>query len=395
MKSLITEPEEQYLLTGATGFLGSHIMASLLSKGKKLVLLGRSAGSESLQQRIRKRLNWFGLGHLEELLEFYETDFLKAGLGLNKTDYKSLCSRKLSIIHCASDTSFGEKNRNRVMKSNVENLTELLNFVQQSRAVSFHFISTAFAAGIYSFECPEAPINSAHFCNVYEESKAMAENIVSKRCREFNIPYTIIRPSIVYGDSSTGRSLKFNALYYPVRFLQYIRDIYLDDIKKKDGIKSAECGIFINDTGTLHLPIKIFIPSEGKINLIPVNYFTDTFLSIIQKPVTETFYHITSNKPQSTDSLIGYIERFLNITGLELVIGTSDKNELRNPPEELFDHFIKLYRPYLSDKRVFIRRNTDRATSGDLPPDFNYEIFQKCMSYAVSVDWGKKLFKII
>ncbi len=392
MNGLKTENEQQYLLTGATGFLGSHIMAGLLSKRKRLVVVGRHAGSESLHERIRKRLNWFGLGHLEELIEFYETDFLKPGLGLEKANYDNLCSKGLSIIHCASDTRFGEKNREKVMASNVGNLIEILNFAQQSRAAAFHFISTAFAAGSDPVECPEALINPVHFNNVYEESKARAEKIVSERCREANIPYTIIRPSIVYGDSITGRSLKFNALYYPVRFLHYIRDIYLDDIKKKNGIKSAECGIFINDAGILHLPIRIFIPSAGKINLIPVNYFTETFFSIIQTPVTETVYHITTNKPESTATLIAYAARFLNITGLEIVIGASVADEMRNPPEELFDHFIKVYRPYISDKRVFIRQNTDRATCGDLPPDFSYEIFQRCMTFAVSVDWGRRLF---
>ena len=391
MNGLKAENEERYLLTGATGFLGSHIMAGLLSKRRRLVVFGRPEGNELLHERILKRLNWFGITHFESLLECYETDFLKPGLGLEKPDYDNFCSRGLNIIHCASDTSFGAKNREKVMESNVENLIEILNFAQQSRAASFHFISTAFVAGSDPIECPEAPVNSTHFNNVYEESKAWAEKIVSERCREVNIPYTIIRPSIVYGDSITGRSLKFNALYYPVRFLYHIRDIYLDDINK-NGIKSEECGIFINDAGMLHLPIRIFIPSAGKINLIPVNYFVETFLSIIQKPITETFYHITSNKPESTATLIEYTARFLNITGLEVVIGSSVADKMRNPPEELFDHFIRVYLPYLSDKRVFIRQNTDWAACSDLPPDFSYEIFQRCMTFAVSVDWGRRLF---
>ena len=144
----------------------------------------------------------------------------------------------------------------------------------------------------------------------------------------------------------------------------------------------------------LHLPIRIFIPNEGKINLVPVDYFTETILSIIENPVTETFYHITGNNPESMVRLASYTERFLNITGIEVAIGsgTSDPDETRNPPEELFDHFIKAYRPYISDQRSFRRENTDRATCGTLPTDLSYEVFQRCMSFAVSVDWGKKLF---
>ena len=228
-----TGDEGAYLLTGASGFLGSHIMAGLLLKGRGVVIAGRPAGGRSLPARIRELLKWFGMEHLEGLLEFHEIDFLKTRLGLGEEEYESLCDRSLPIIHCASDTSFAEKNRARVMTSNVENLDEILNFASRSRTGFFHLISSAYAAGIDSSACPEAPVNSKHFNNAYEESKAQAEAIVSARCRKEKISFTIIRPSIVYGDSLTGRSLRFNALYFPVRSMQQIRDIYLDEIKEQ------------------------------------------------------------------------------------------------------------------------------------------------------------------
>jgi len=381
-----------YMLTGATGFLGSHVMAGLLNKGERVVIVGRPAGRESLAERIRRLLGWFGIKHCEEQLEFHEIDFLKPRLGLGADDYERLRRRGLPIIHCASDTSFAEKKRTKVMRSNVESLNELLNFAEQSRTSYFHLVSSAYAAGTDSRECPEALVNSKHFNNVYEESKAQAEDIVSARCRKEQIPHTIIRPSIVYGDSLTGRSLRFNALYFPVRSMQQIRDIYLDEIKSNHGIKSAECGIHLDYEGVLHLPVRIFIPNGGKINLIPVNYFTETVLSILENPLNETIYHVTSNHPQSMAGLASYTERFLKISGIEVVIGTAASEKMRNPPEELFDHFIKAYRPYISDQRIFKRENTDRATGGILPPDFSYEIFQRCMAFAVSADWGKKLF---
>ena len=31
-----------------------------------------------------------------------------------------------------------------------------------------------------------------------------------------------------------------------------------------------------------------------------------------------------------------------------------------NPAEELFDHFLRPYYPYLSDKRCFEKKNTDQ-----------------------------------
>jgi nucleoside-diphosphate-sugar epimerase len=43
-------------LTGTTGFLGSHLMATLLSKGYNIIVFGRSAKSESLEERISRLL---------------------------------------------------------------------------------------------------------------------------------------------------------------------------------------------------------------------------------------------------------------------------------------------------------------------------------------------------
>jgi nucleoside-diphosphate-sugar epimerase len=383
---------DTYVLTGATGFLGSHIMAGLLLKGKRAVILGRSSGDLPLNERTRKLLKWFGMEHLEGLLEVHETDFLKKNLGLGKEEYENLCNRGLPIIHCASDTSFAEKNREKIMRSNVGSLAEILNFASWSNAAWFHFISTAFAAGIDSAECHEEPVNPTNFTNVYEESKAQAEHIIIERCTENKIPYTVIRPSIVYGDSVNGRSLKFNALYVPVRSTQVIRDIYLEDIRKNNGQKAAEYGIHLDIDGALHLPMKIFIPDKGKINLIPVDYFTKTVLSIIDSPISGIFYHITSNNPENMERLAAHTQRLLNITGIEVVIGTPGSDETRNAPEELFDHLIKPYMPYISDKRIFNRENTDRLTGSAYPPDLSYEIFEKCMTFAISADWGKKLF---
>ena len=392
MPGIIKRKNERYLLTGATGFLGSHIMAGLLLQGKKVVIAGRSSRDESLRHRIRKLLHWFGIKHLEGMLEFYETDFMKTRMGLGKDEYEHLCSSGLSIIHCASNTSFTATNREKVMTFNVESLSEILSFALKSKTPCFYYISSAYAAGTDHIKCPEAPVNSSRFTNVYEESKAAAEKAVSRRCKEGDLPYIIVRPSIVYGDSVTGRSIRFNALYYPVRFLKHIRDIYLNDLKNNNGAKAAAANIYINDEEVLHLPIRIFISNAGSINLIPVNYFTETFFSIMEKSEPDSFYHITSHNPETLKQLVLYTQRFLNVTGIKVIIGKSGADEMRNPAEELFDHFIKVYRPYLSDKRIFMRDNVDKATGGILPPDFTYEIFRKCISYAISADWGEKLF---
>lgn len=376
-------------LTGATGFLGSSIMTGLLKKGYSVNVAGRAKGNLSLHERIIKILDWYNAGYLAGNVTEFKTDFSKPFLGLSGEDYDKLCAGSPPVIHCASDTSFAERNRSRVMESNVYGLKNILELVHESNTSCFHYISTAYASGAVSGKVPELPVAVSEYTNVYEESKAIAEREISQFCDKFKIPYTIIRPAIVYGDSGTGHSLRFNALYYPVKSIGYIRDIYLNDLRNNAGARSAEWGIFICEDGYLNLPLRIYLPHKGLINLIPLEYFTESALSVVENPAPGMIYNIAADSPPDMELLLKFTGKFLQIRGLEVVYAEPDKDMLRNPAEELFDHFMKPYRPYLSDRREFVTDNTQKVTGGLNPPEMSYEIFERCMNYAVSVEWGK------
>jgi nucleoside-diphosphate-sugar epimerase len=379
-------------LTGATGFLGSHLMASLLSAGYKIIVLGRSNKTESLEVRISRLLTWFDIKKSLDQLEIIEIDLLKPKLGIPESDYRRLCSITDQIIHCASDTSFTERKRDIVLKSNVESLNSILEFADNANVNFLHYISTAYVAGANVTLCKEQLSSSENFLNVYEESKALAENIIAAFCKLKSVPYTIIRPSIVYGDSKTGRSLKFNALYFPLQSVKYIYDIYVNDILNHNGKKSQQYGISFDKEGYLHLPLRIYLPKEGALNLIPVDYFVEATLKIIAGAAPGGIYHLTSNFQTKLKTLSVYNEQFMKIRGTEIIYGKSSDNVLRNPAEELFNRFVEPYRNYLSDERIFERVNTDLVTGNLYPPEFNYEIFKTCIEYAISVNWGQSIF---
>jgi hypothetical protein len=54
---------------------------------------------------------------------------------------------------------------------------------------------------------------------------------------------------------------------------------------------------------------------------------------------------------------------------------------------------IEVYRPYMSDRRTFAadRSGPVLARAGLRCPAFTYEIFERCISYAVSVGWGVRM----
>ncbi len=379
-------------LTGATGFLGSHLMSSMLLKGYTVIVLGRSTKEEPLYERISRLLRWFGIENRLNQVTCVDTDLSQDNLGIENEEYSRLCSVVGSFIHCASDTSFSESKRDKVMAANINNLKGILEFSRYARVNFFHYISTAYVAGLSENVCKEnLPVTNS-FTNVYEESKAGAENIIAQYCDKNSINLSIIRPSIVYGDSQNGRSLKFNALYFPIRSVQSIRDIYLNDLKNNGGKKALKNGIYIDKEGYLFLPLKIYLPKEGDLNIIPVDYFVNATIKIIENCFPGGIFHLTNNSPTRMTTLVKYYEQLMKVRGVEIIYGKSADNLSRNPSEELFDRFIEPYRPYLSDNRIFDRTNTDLVTGNLNPPEFTYEIFKKCMEYAIRVNWGASIF---
>jgi nucleoside-diphosphate-sugar epimerase len=379
---------QTFILTGATGFLGSHLMASLLERGDRVVVLGRRSAEETLAARINNQLNWFDLQARSDQLETLEVDFLKPRCGLDPDSYNTLCDIASHIIHCASDTRFSEQNRQNSTAANIDCLEQLIELAHHCNAPWFHYVSTAYAAGNSSAFCPEAPVASEQFVNVYEETKAHAEQEVSARCKMHSIPFTILRPSIVYGDSRSGRANRFNALYNHLKSLCYIREIYLNDIHNHGVRKSKEWNIYLDDNGILHIPLRVAVSHRGHINLIPIDYFVSATLSILEHAKAGAIYHITSAEPKTLEDLALYCESFLKIQGIEIVYSEIEKNAF-NPPEALFNRFIEPYLPYLSDNRIFDRSNTEGATAGMSPPELTYDVFERCMDYAIRVNWGK------
>lgn len=380
--------EKSVVLTGATGFLGAFLLAGLISRGYHVTALGRISKEKSLNERLANITNWLGIdpkGHLNAI----ETDFSQKHLGLDDKSYGRLCADSHKIIHCASDTSFALRFKDRVMEANVSNLSSILGFAEDSSTEHFYYVGTAYASGQCCGLCREAPATIEHFTNVYEESKAMAEGIIIKRCKDLGMPLAILRPSIVYGDSKTGKALKFNAVYYAMKSLLLVRDIFVRDLKEQDGARSQKWGFSLDGDGNLHMPLSVYMPGEGSANLISVDHFVDAALCILEHPQAEGIYHITCDDPPEIATLMEYGEKYAGVRGIRMQWNPAGKNPNPNPAEEMFDRLIEPYRPYFSDRRNFDRSHLKAIAPGLSTPPFTYDIFERCIDYALKSDWGK------
>ena len=57
--------------------------------------------------------------------------------------------------------------------------------------------------------------------------------------------------------------------------------------------------------------------------------------------------------------------------------------------ERRFDSFVRIYLPYMCDDRRFDTRKVDEilARCGIRCPEVDYDMFTRCIDYAVSCEW--------
>lgn len=385
-----------FFLTGATGFLGGHLAAELLKKDHRLIVLARTKGETSAAERVRQVLDWFGLDPDRiARLRVVEGRLDSHRFGLGDESFGALLRDVDEIIHCASDTSFLERRRESVEMANIAGMKNMLDLAARGRCCFFHYISTVFAAGRKRGVCREELDGNESFTNVYEETKSRSESLALNACERNGLRLSIYRPSIVYGDSQTGRSTRFNAVYYPVKTVSFMKDLYERDIREHGGAKAAEMGVRLAGDGSLHMPIRLEVVKGGGLNLIPIDYFVQAFMAVLEESLDGGIFHIINSRSKNIEDLIAYTGRFFNITGLEPYQSGPAGPQARNPLESLFDRYLAVYGPYMKDTRTFDDRNAQRILTGKgvLCPDFDYEVFARCMKYAVKCDWGARLFK--
>jgi nucleoside-diphosphate-sugar epimerase len=383
----------RFFLTGGTGLLGSHIGSELLRRGYKVTFLARRDQRLAAAERVDRVLRWHGAdSNIRRGARVVEGEITKPGLGLETELRHRLRGKIDQIIHCASDTSFAERDREQLTRANVEGMRHLLDFAADSRPEVLHHLSTAYVAGRRTGLCREELVQGVAFHNVYEETKCLAEWLAWERCRAEGIRLTIYRPSIVYGHSQTGRTFRFNALYYPARVAHTIKMLYETDIHERGGARAKGMGVRLEPDGSLYLPVRIEVLEGCGLNLIPVDYFVAAFIALMQETAGGV-YHIVNERVKGIEELIRYIATWFGLSGLQACPGPACDRSDRNALETLVDEYLAPYGPYMRDTRVF---GTARAgpildRRGIACPDLDYHAFSRCIDYAVQVGWKTNL----
>ena len=174
--------DKPILVTGATGFIGSHLAERLISQGKTVRLLVRSPQRLSIPLRLSTQIC---AGDLEK------PETLHAAVKDVDT-----------VFHCAANVNTWDRPEN-YEKTNVAGLGNLLDAIARSdnRPRRFVHLSTVDVYGFPKTPRDESsPLRAPGFG--YGDSKLRGEEVLRTRTQAMSLPYVILRPTNVMGPRS-------------------------------------------------------------------------------------------------------------------------------------------------------------------------------------------------
>lgn len=261
-----------YLVTGFPLFVARRVAESILSREGEanLVLL--------VQERHADEASGF-LAQLapatRERVRVLIGDVSDMHLGLSTGEYRELAQGCTDVLHAAEWSRLSE--RAQLERVNVEGTRAVLDLAADCRKLRrFTHFSTVFVAGDRVGVVAEDELSAGQaFRNAYEETKFEAELLVRRAMGQ--LPSTVLRPSIVIGDSRTGEIDRFDGPYAIAILLV---------------------------TSPLAVPLPL--PGDGvaPLNVVPVDFVAAASLAIHHDPraVGRTF-HIVDPNPSSSRRL--------------------------------------------------------------------------------------------
>jgi len=201
------------LLTGATGFLGTHLLNELLNQTQaNIYCLVRASNLEQGIEKIQKSRDRYLLYNqpISNRIIPVLGDLSQPFLGLTSNEFYTLASKIDVIYHNGASTNLVYP-YSALKAINVLSMQEVLRLACIIKVKPVHFVSTigVFSSDIYERatvvrEQDKLP-DSESLSEGYDQSKWVAEKLVMAAYSR-GLPVYIYRPGFISGDSQTGIS---------------------------------------------------------------------------------------------------------------------------------------------------------------------------------------------
>jgi nucleoside-diphosphate-sugar epimerase len=168
-----------YLVTGATGFVGSHVAEALIARGDAVRTIARPGSNTALLEKLGAAI-------------------IRGDLTDRDAVQRAATGAEV-VIHCGAKVGdWGPVDDYR--KVNVEGLRLLLDAVTGTPLQRFVLVSSL---GVYAarhhYGTDETEPLPSHHIDGYTQSKVEAERLALEYHRKQNVPVTILRPGFIYG----------------------------------------------------------------------------------------------------------------------------------------------------------------------------------------------------
>jgi len=327
-------------VTGATGFLGSYIVANLLTQHEdRLSLLIRSRSIEEAEQRLWQSLQLHFdfktfFEYRRSRIDFFLGDVTHPDLGLDADRHDRLIRTTDSIIHCAA--ALNRRSSEACMNVNLRGTLETIKLAQAAHdhhgLRRFSNISSVAVSGQRRNEVvteDKAIQWTTPDLDPYGRTKKFAEYMVHRLLAD--VPVVIFRPSAIIGDTRFPQTTQFDMVRAFTLFLKS--------------------------------PVIPFHP-DWRLDIVPADYVSHAIVAVHQKEKpTYTIYHVSSGTDSLTyrqimQSLLGdqenlrkiFVPRFLKIFSriCDRLAETPPKLGLARPAT-----LIQVFLPHLESNTVF------------------------------------------
>lgn len=208
---VVTGPPARVLLTGATGFLGAHLLAELLRRtAAEVYCLVRAESPAVGRARLLANLDRAGIELPPQALARVVAlpgDMSRPRLGLPEPVYEDLCERLDAIYHNGVVMNF-VLTYDWLMPPHVTSTVEVLRLAVRRRTKPLHLMSTL---GVYlSLAYDQQPIRETDPADEpegletgYHTTKWVADKM-ARNARERGVPVSIYRIAAIVGDTRAG-----------------------------------------------------------------------------------------------------------------------------------------------------------------------------------------------
>lgn len=363
-------PGEAVLITGATGTIGSWIAAEALTRGMRVLTMVRGDEPHLARRRVLTALATAGAPPAARKVEVVLGDLCQEGLGLYGgtasagVGYASLRSVSL-ICHCAAVVRFDDGESDLHQQTNVQGTAAVLELAEHLGAAVMH-LSTAYVAGTRGGLVREGELDVGQtFNNGYERAKCQAEALVRDWSRRTARRAIILRPSIVLGDWTTGRTIHFHALYHYLRFADR------------------------TSAGRGDAAFRVLARPGATMNIVPVDYIARTAWDLVASGAAGAF-HLTHPSAVRMDELSEMVSDIFGGLRTRLVDAEEFRRLAPTRLEQALSSMVASYQPYTQSEPVFDRTNIDAAPAGNEPPHaIDTAYLRRLIEYARQADWGR------